>query len=250
MSSSEHAGASGLTNEQAIAQWSKYPEDELAALDPEGDFGKQHLVNPTIFRMLGDVRGKRVLDAGCGQGYLSRLLAERGALVTGVEPATALYGYALEKERERGQGITYIDADLCHLPDLGEPFDAVVASMVFMAIPDWRPALESCVGALRPGGLFVIGLVHPCFEEASASWAAHGCVEVREYLTEYEIRGPNGTDIHRPLSTYLNAVIDAGCRLREIAEPGLRSELALGRPEAAAAVHVPNYVIVAAEREA
>jgi 2-polyprenyl-3-methyl-5-hydroxy-6-metoxy-1,4-benzoquinol methylase len=40
----------------------------------DGDFAKRHLVNPVLMRMLGDLPGRRVLDAGCGNGYLSRML--------------------------------------------------------------------------------------------------------------------------------------------------------------------------------
>ncbi|HEV3379912.1 MAG TPA: hypothetical protein VG142_02825 [Trebonia sp.] len=47
----------------------------LDAMGPEGDFVKQHLINPVVLRMLGDVRGRRILDAGCGHGYFSRMLA-------------------------------------------------------------------------------------------------------------------------------------------------------------------------------
>lgn len=49
------------------------------------------------------------------------MLAARGARVTGVEPAQALYGYATEKEAARPLGIRYVQADLCRLPDLGGP---------------------------------------------------------------------------------------------------------------------------------
>ena len=82
------------TNAEAIATWARMPEQKLAELDPEGDAGRRVLLNPHIFRVLGGVTGAAVLDAGCGQGYLSRLLAGRGAKVTGIEPAQAPYQYA------------------------------------------------------------------------------------------------------------------------------------------------------------
>jgi 2-polyprenyl-3-methyl-5-hydroxy-6-metoxy-1,4-benzoquinol methylase len=140
------------------------PRDVLAQMAVDGDFAKRHLVNPVVLRMLGDVRGRRVLDAGCGNGYLSRMLAQRGAQVTGVEPGQAMLDFAVEAEGEQPLGIRYVPADLCNLPDLGGPFDAVVASMVLQAIPDWSGAMRACVTALAPGGLFVFTLNHPCFE--------------------------------------------------------------------------------------
>jgi hypothetical protein len=125
-------------------------------------------------------------------------------------------------------------------------FDAVVANVVFGSIPDWAPALETCVRALRLGGLLVFSLEHPCFEDAAVSWQEHGCVQVREYLQEYERPGPHGTDFHRPLSSYLNEVIRLGCMLTEVTGPAVPA----GRESLTgpAAVHVPNFVIVAARR--
>ena len=93
-----------------------------------------------------------------------------------------------------------MQADLAELPDLGDPFDAVVANVVFEAIPQWVPAMRNCIHALRPGGLLVFSLEHPCFEDAAASWRQTGCVQVREYLREYERPGPYGVDFHRPLA--------------------------------------------------
>lgn len=123
------------TNDAAIRRWGAMPRAVLETMEQDGDFAKRHLVNPVLLRMLGDVRGRRVLDAGSGNGYLSRMLAERGAQVVGVEPGQALFDFAMEKEAEQPRGIRYVQADLCDLPDLGS-FDAVVASMVLPAIPE------------------------------------------------------------------------------------------------------------------
>ncbi|WP_346280677.1 methyltransferase domain-containing protein [Pseudonocardia sp.] len=82
------------TNEEAIRWWGTMPRADVEAFGDQGDFSMRHLLNAVLLRMLGDVRGRRVLDAGCGTGYLSRLLPDRGAEVVGVEPARALIDYA------------------------------------------------------------------------------------------------------------------------------------------------------------
>ena len=101
-----------MTNTDAISAWSLYPQDLIEDFGDEGDFTRKYLLNSTIFTLLGDVKGKTILDAGCGQGYLSRLLAKRGAKVTGLEPAEAFYTYAFQREQAERLGITYLQADL------------------------------------------------------------------------------------------------------------------------------------------
>jgi hypothetical protein len=89
----------------------------------------------------------------------------------------------------------------------------------------------------------LFSLEHPCFEDAAASWRQTGCVQVREYLREYERPGPYGVHFHRSLSTYLNTMTRLGCCLTELVEPELDPELA--SDDAQAAVPVPNFVVAA-----
>ena len=81
--------------------------------------------------------------------------------------------------------------------------------------------MRACVEATAEGGLFVFTLNHPCYEQLWSSWRTHGEYRVGEYLAEYQIDGPSGPDFHRTLSSYLNELVRLGCRLTEIAEPGL-----------------------------
>jgi SAM-dependent methyltransferase len=189
----------------------------------DGGFAEHHLANPVLLRLLGDVRDQRVLHIGSGE-----ILASLGARVVRVEP---------------GAG------ELTALNDLGEPFDAVVCSMVLTATPDWKPAMRACVEALRPGGRFVFAIVHPAFEELGTTWSEHGEYRIDRYLEEYEIPGPAGASFHRPLSAYLNELAALGCHLREVAEPGLDPDVAAaGEPALDAYVRLPNFLIVAATR--
>lgn len=234
------------------------PPEVIAAMAADGDFAKRHLVNPVLLRMLGDLDGLTVLDAGCGNGYFSRICARAGARVTGVEPASALFEFAVASERDRPLGIRYLQADLCGLRDrysaaeLGAPFDAVLASMVLPAVPDWTGAMRACVQQLRPGGRFIFSVNHPCFEQLATSWRRYGEYRVDEYLDDYEMALTYATDFHRPLSAYLNEVISLGCRITEVAEPALGPEAAAtdagGYP---GRVHpysrLPNFLIVAAD---
>ena len=112
---------SGWTNQTAIERRSVMPREVLAEMAADGDFCKRHLMNPVLLRMLGDVTGRLILDAGCGNGYLSRMLARAGAQVTGVEPAAALFEFAAANERAQPLG--------CRIAEVTEPgLDPAVAA--------------------------------------------------------------------------------------------------------------------------
>lgn len=236
-----------ISNEDAIKAWSGLPTELVENFGDEGDFTRKYLLNPALFALLGDVGGKTILDAGCGQGYLSRLLARKGALVTGIEPAEGLYTYARSREQTERLGIRYLQADLSVWKPAPEAFDYVIANMVFMDIPDYLPALHNCVAALKQGGELIFSLLHPCFEEPGSAWTSKGFVEVRNYFQERVVAQKYGHFLHRSLSTYLNSVIQAGCSLQQIIEPQLDAALARSF-HAERYAHVPGYIVIAAQK--
>jgi SAM-dependent methyltransferase len=236
-------------NRSTIDAYSRVGDDFYDRLGDDGGFARRTLLNPAIFHLLGDVDRKQVLDAGCGHGYLCRLLAARGASVTGVEPATVPLDHARRREQVEPLGIRYLQRDLSRLGDLGTDFDAVVANMVLLDIPDWRSALDACVRVLRPGGVLVYSLHHPCWVPGRFDvWAERGGVEITEYLDEhvqdFEGIAPN---FHRPLATYVNETIRLGCDLFEIVEPKLPSS-EVEVPEHELLTRVPNFIVIGARR--
>ena len=73
-----------LDQNQGTRIWDRNAEEWHRSYG-ERDPNRGDLLDPLILDLLGEVKGKRILDAGCGDGYLSRKLARLGAKVTGVE---------------------------------------------------------------------------------------------------------------------------------------------------------------------
>jgi 2-polyprenyl-3-methyl-5-hydroxy-6-metoxy-1,4-benzoquinol methylase len=177
-----------ISNAEALQHWASYPRELIEEFGDQGDFARQHLLNPTLFRMLGDVGGKQILDAGCGQGYLCRLLAKRGAHLTGLEPTEPMIRYAIERERGEKLGITYIQADLSSWSAGDERYDLAIANMVLMDIPNYQQAILNCVRALKDQGSFIFSLLHPCFEGSDAEYVMHGHLTIAEYFDEQPVK--------------------------------------------------------------
>lgn len=118
----------------------------------------------TLLSALGDLRGRSVLDVGCGTGFYARLFHDLGAArVTGVDSAGEMIGYARHVEAREPRGIEYAQHDAATLPVLGE-FD-VVTAVWLLGYADDVAALDVMIGNLTanvaPGGRLVVLVPNP-----------------------------------------------------------------------------------------
>ncbi len=101
-----------------------------------------------------DWRGKAVLDLGCAGGFMAEAMAQRGAIVTGIDPARDAIDAARAHARAAGLRIGY-DTGLGEaLPYSDASFDAVVCVDVLEHVADLDLVLAQVARVLRPGGLF------------------------------------------------------------------------------------------------
>ena len=231
------------SSSEIINQWASIPQSVIEAFGDEGDFARQHLLNPTLFSLLDGIGGKQILDAGCGNGYLARLLAQQGAQVTGLEPAPPLFDYAIRREKANPLGIEYVQADLTSW-HAHQQFDVVIANMVLMDIPDYETAIETCFFHLRPGGHFLLSITHPCFEASDSEFLAEGHIKVKEYFEPYRIKQQWGDRFHRPLGHYFNALLQQGGIIKAVVEPQLNEEQAQHPVVQERNVHIPSFLVI------
>lgn len=157
--------------------------------------------------------GRRVLDVGCGTGYLSRILAAVAGPeghVTGVDPSPDMIGRA---RRQAPANCTYLvgEGQSLELPD--ESFDVVVSSLTLHHVPQEHRAavMAEMFRVLRPGGRIGVSDVvaedrlTPAERAERGDWA--GCIAGALSRGEYEqgLRAAGFTDIQ---VTFTHAVAD------------------------------------------
>jgi SAM-dependent methyltransferase len=164
-----------------------------------------------------------VLDAACGTGRYSIMLAARGHEVIGVDQSGAM----LDIARKKLPSGDFREGDLTALPLPGRSVDAVVCALALVHVPDVASALREFARVLRPSGRLVISDVHPFL--VMLGWQAHFPAQ----------DGGDGEDprwafmrLHCHFaSEYTGAATAAGLRLRSLAEPPL-TESAVVTPAA------------------
>jgi 2-polyprenyl-3-methyl-5-hydroxy-6-metoxy-1,4-benzoquinol methylase len=172
--------------------------------------------------------GTRVLDVACGHGRASRGFARLGASVVGVDVSAELIALAREREATDGLGIEYLAADASRIDTWwdGRMFEGAVCEMAIMDIDDLDGVVRAVATAVVPAGWFVISMVHPCFpgnEAGLPSWPPDGSYFDEGRWTS-AAHNPDGVrrrvgSSHRTVSTYCNALIDAGFDIERLVEP-------------------------------
>ena len=208
--------------------WDRIAADWHIQVGDSGDANRRLNSDPVLWAFAGDVEGRDVLDAGCGTGYLSRQLAERGARVVGVDLSTKMIEIARARLPDvdlRVDSVTSLDS----LDDAS--FDLVVTNYVLMDVPDLEAAVASMHRVLRDGGVAVAIFSHPCFPQGERTDASDGAASFtweRSYFERSRIVEPPWGHFtsdfiwyHRPLSDYWKAFRSAGFRVEDFEEPRL-----------------------------
>jgi len=217
-------------DDSSTRSWDAIADDWVAHAD-ENDY-RNVLLMPLTLDLLGDVRGLRILDVGCGEGGYSRTLAARGATVVGVDGSARLVAVARERALGSGQQIEYIRANASLLETIAaESFDRVLAAMSLMDVEDYQGAVDEIWRVLAPGGTLVMSITHPCFSAPTAEWVRTGSGEPRYFAVDRYFDRVAWEDFittrfrqpvirrHRPLEDVIRPLLDRGFLLRDFREP-------------------------------
>jgi 2-polyprenyl-6-hydroxyphenyl methylase / 3-demethylubiquinone-9 3-methyltransferase len=141
--------------------------DKIAATwwDPNGEMAPLHVINPVrtryIEQAVGTLKGKTVVDVGCGGGILSEALAARGAVVTGVDLAEDLLAAARAHLRTSQLAVDYrlIAAEELAAQQPGA-FDLVTCLEMLEHVPDPGAVVAACARLARPGAPIVFSTIN------------------------------------------------------------------------------------------
>lgn len=187
------------------------------------------LIIPALLNVVGAVEGLTVLDAGCGEGIVSRLLAAQGAKVTGVDISPRFI--ELARERDLTRQLVYMVHDLSQpLPSHEQAFDLVVSNMVLNDLPDYQGFIATLSAVTKPHGRIVLSLNNPysaVLREKVESYFDSG----KAVLYNMARDGVAVYYFHHTMEEYITAFREAGLLLRSLADVQMTEDLVARLPD-------------------
>lgn len=237
-----------MTNHDKISkEWDNAGESWADFVCEGKDYFREEMNKPAFYEVIGEVKGKHILDLACGEGYNTRILAKMGANVVGADFSPKMIELAKQREATDGLGIEYIQSDAATLKFSSDQFDAVTCFMALMDIESYERAISEVARVLKANGRFIFSITHPCFKYGEcidgmelAGWRGDEGSENKSsepdqnlevknynYVCEREvpwtmerlIKPFKTTSFHRTLTDYFKALYDGGFVVARLVEP-------------------------------
>ena len=166
--------------------------------------------------LVGDWVNKRVLDLGCGGGFLAEELSRRGAKVVGVDPSHGAIAAGVDHARLVGLEIDYVVGVGESIPLLDASCDVVVCVDVLEHVADLPRVIAEVRRVLRHGGLFV-------FDTINRTWLAKFVIiTLGERVIRLLPRGTHDGDLFIKPTELSDALLQAGFQVEPMCGFGRR----------------------------
>ena len=231
------------------AQWEAMAGDWISQFQDGETSHREAMLDGWMLAAIGDVSGRKVIDLGCGEGRFSRMLAERDAMVTGVDLCRPFVEFA---KNHRVSDEAYLMGDMEDLHEVpGDEFDLALSYITLVDVPDMRSAAGEAFRVLRSGGRFVVCNLHP-MTSASPDWINQGRRKLHYPVDRYFDEGERNisrrkdrpmTNFHRTLSTHFRTFLGTGFTVEDVREPTPTKEQAERYPVVSDNLRVPEFII-------
>lgn len=209
---------------------------------------------PILLAMLPDLRGKNILDIGCGMGQHAKQYSDMGAAsVLGIDISEKMLEYA--RLHFHAGNITYRRMAMEDIRGFNQKFDLVTSSLAFDYVKDFDGLMRDVYAVMKDGAEFVFSMSHPMATAYDGQYPRYTRSESGERLyaniNNYFVEGQrkitwvvdNYELYHRTFSSILNSMIKAGFLIGECRESQSSDELRERYPDMfGGTIHRPDFV--------
>lgn len=181
------------------------------------------IASETEFRLLGDLKGKRVLELGCGGAQCSIAFARQGAIAIGVDHSAEQLAFARRLCEREEVKVELRHGDLADLAFLrAETIDLVFSAYAFGYVEDLNRVFRQVHRVLKVGAPLVFSLPHPAYDMIDDD-SDQPLLVRRSYFDrspiDYEHNGIAFTDYHHTISDLYMGLVRSNFRVDTILEP-------------------------------
>ncbi|MTK14292.1 MAG: class I SAM-dependent methyltransferase, partial [Clostridiaceae bacterium] len=212
---------------------------------------------PAIKRLLPDLRGKTVLDLGCGYGNNCIDFISRGATkVVGVDISSKMLEIA--KQENAHENIKYIQMDMSEINILTQKFDLIFSSLAFHYVEDYKKLLGDIGLLLKDDGILLYSQEHPytTAPKKGCTWTKDEIGnKLYSNLSDYMYSGKRQViwfkeaveKYHRTMSEIINTLIQENFIIKEVVEPVPDEDALKKRPDLIDEFHRTTSLIIKAQ---
>jgi SAM-dependent methyltransferase len=176
--------------------------------------------------LLGDVRGRSVLEVGCGAAQCARWLVTQGAAAVGLDLSHRPLQHARRIDEDTGGRVPVVCGTATDLPFADASFEVVFCAFgALQFVTDAARAVQEVARVLRPGGVFAFSVSHPIRWSMPDDPTRAGLVVTSSYFdrTPYVEEDDQGrvryVEHHRTLGDWVNILARTGFRITDLVEP-------------------------------
>jgi len=149
-----------------MAQYNKIAEKYAEERKDKKEFNYNNCIEiPNMIKFVGDIKGKRILDLGCGFGDHAKIYVQKGAKeVVGLDISKELIAMAKKRNIKRTSFMTYNLNK--KLPFLNDSFDIVTSSLTINYIRKFNQLFKEVNRVLKKNGFFILSIGNPVFDAA------------------------------------------------------------------------------------
>ncbi|HRB97122.1 MAG TPA: methyltransferase domain-containing protein [Nitrosomonas sp.] len=239
-----------ISNLSLSHQWDNIAQERNNQLRLGKDLSFQFVLMPTILKLVDASNKDCVLDAGCGSGVLTELIAKYSKQVVGIDMSRINIRIA-DSSINKLDNIKYTCGTIeAYAKKITQPtFSLLVANMLLQDAKNLKQCINAFSKIILPGGHLVFSITHPWFWPTYWGYDKYDWFKYDEEIAiEAPFRVSSDKDVigitthfHRPISHYLSELHNFGFEIDRLIEPMPRKEIELKYPNL---WEFPRFIVI------
>ena len=215
------------TQVEIIKEWDRIARLRFKQIKEKVDISFNFILLPCVLKLASCGDFDKVIEIGCGIGFLTKILSKKSKIIVGVDPS--LESIKIAKEICKNvPNVKFVNSTIENYARTFKKsqFTLGIANMSLMVIPNLKRALKAIYTLLKPNSYLVFTISHPCFWPFYWKYIFKKWFKYKKEIfieTPFKISLEKSkfltTHIHRPLEFYINTLSEIGFLVDKISEP-------------------------------